>query len=152
MNISRAALTLIASAIFMSGTAQADGEKLADKLSEGIVTLSVEVKGCDTDAKKYCPDLPPNSQKLFLCIMAYEEKLSKTCKVGIAEASLAMKKGVVAIDYSASACESDVDKYCMYMEPGHGNIVRCLKIQESKLSKACMSALKETGLWNVSDK
>ncbi|MFV2056390.1 MAG: cysteine rich repeat-containing protein [Thiohalomonadales bacterium] len=47
-----------------------------------------------------------------------------------------------------SACEADADKHCQYMQAGEGRIIGCLKYNESKISKACISALKETGFWD----
>jgi hypothetical protein len=152
MNIIRTASILILTAIFISGSAQAEGQKLADKLSKGVMTLSVQIKGCDADAKKYCPGLPSNSQKAFMCMMAYEDKLSTTCKLGIAEAAMSMKMGMIAIDYSIRACEADADKHCLKVQPGEGRLVSCLKKNEAKVSKDCVSALKQTGLWNIATK
>jgi hypothetical protein len=39
--------------------------------------ISADIKGCDADAKQYCPELDPNSQKAFMCMMAYEAKYFK---------------------------------------------------------------------------
>jgi hypothetical protein len=138
--------------IFMSNLALAESEKLRDKLSKGTITLTSEVKGCDADAKQYCPGLDPNSQKAFMCMMAYEDKLSQSCKLGILEAAMSIKMGVAAIDYSVRACEADADNYCLDVQPGDGRIVSCLKKNEAKVSKACITALKDTGLWNIDAK
>jgi hypothetical protein len=138
--------------IFMSNLALAESEKLRDKLSKGTITLTSEVKGCDADAKQYCPGLDPNSQKAFMCMMAYEDKLSQSCKLGILEAAMSIKMGVAAIDYSVRACEADADNYCLDVQPGNGRIVSCLKKNQAKVSKACITALKDTGLWNIDAK
>jgi hypothetical protein len=132
--------------------AMAEGEKLREKLSKGTITLTADIKGCDEDAKKLCPGLEANSQKGFMCMMAYEDNLSEKCKLGIAEAAMAIKMGAAAIDYSVRACEADADKYCLDVQPGEGKIVGCLKKNEKKLTKECISALKDTGLWNIGNK
>jgi hypothetical protein len=142
-------LTLLA-AVFVSAQVLAEGKKLAEKLPN--VVLTSEVKGCEADVQKYCPGLDPNSQKAFMCLMAYEEKISDDCKLGILEAAMAIKMGAAALDYSISECEADADKHCLDVEPGEGRMVNCLKNHESDVSKECVTALKETGLWNYKAK
>ena len=152
MNIIRTLSALFLTAMLVSNVAYAEGEKLKDKLSKGTLTITAEVKGCHSDAKQFCPGLPEGSQKSFMCLMAYEDKLSNPCKLGIAEAAMALKMGVAAIDYSVGACEADADKYCLDVQPGEGRIVSCIRKHEAKVSKACITALKETGLWNMGAK
>lgn len=152
MNKTRIVIMLIASTIFMSNIALAEGGKLKDKLSKGTVVLTANLKGCDADAKKLCPGLDSNSQKAFMCMMAYEDKLSEACKLGIMEAAMSIKMGAAAIDYSVQSCEADADKYCLDVKPGDGRLVGCIKKNESKVSKACVTALKETGLWKMGSK
>lgn len=138
--------------LFISNLAIAEGEKLRDKLSKGTITITADIKDCDDDAKKYCPGLDPHSQNAFMCMMAYEQKLSDQCKVGIAEAAMAIQMGAAAIDYSVRACEADADTYCLNVKPGEGRLINCLKKNESKVSEQCVTALKQTGLWDLSGK
>jgi len=149
MNITRMVSTLILSAAFVSGTAMAAGEKLADKLSNSTLIVDIEVRGCNADSAIFCPGLAPNSRKAFMCLMAYEDNLSLACELGIVEAAMTLEMGMMAIDYSIKACEADADKHCLDVQPGEGRIVSCLKQNESKLDSECVSALKETGLWNM---
>ena len=143
---------LVFATFLLSNVVQAEGQKLKEKLSKGTITITAEIKGCDDDAKKYCPGLKAGSQNLFMCMMAYEEKISKECKLGIQEAAIAMKMGAAALEYSAQACEADADKHCLNVQPGNGQIVACLKKNEAKVSEQCITALKETGLWNMGAK
>ena len=110
-----------------------------------MVAVNIEVKSCDADAAILCPGLPLNSQKVFMCLMAYEDNLSVECELGIVETALNIEMGMLAIDYSIKACEADADKYCLDVEAGEGRIVSCLRKNESKLDEKCSSALKETG-------
>jgi len=141
--------TLMLATMFISSTAMAEGEKLADKLSNTAITVDIEIPSCDADANKLCPGLPLNSKKSFMCLMAYEDNLSTDCKLGILEAAISLEAGMLAIEYSIEACEADADKYCLEVEPGEGRIVSCLRKNESKLKKECTTALKETGLWDL---
>ncbi len=72
--------------------------------------------------------------------------------VSVAAIALLMNTGVNAIDYSIKACEADADKHCLNVAAGEGRIVSCLRKNESKLTKECTAALKETGLWNLGAK
>ncbi len=152
MNIIRALSTLIMATIFISSAAMAEGEKLADKLSKTAIAVNIEINSCDADAAIFCPGLPLNSQKSFMCLMAYEDNLSLACQLGIVEAAIALEMGMIALDYSIKACEADADKYCLNAEPGEGRIVSCLRANEARLAKECTAALKETGLWGLGAK
>ena len=143
--------------MLISSTAQAGGEEqegegVVEKLRKGKITLTADVKGCDADIEQYCPGLPRNSQKAFMCMMAYEDSLSEFCKLGIAEAAMSIQMGAAAIDYSVRACEEDADKHCLDVAPGEGRLVNCIKEHEAEVSMECVTALKETGLWNVGAK
>ena len=152
MNIIKTISALILITMFISNAATAEGQKLADKLSNTVIAVNLEVESCNTDATIFCPGLPLNSKKSFMCLSAYEDNLSLTCKIGIVEAAMALEMGMMALDYSINACEADADKHCLNVKPGEGRIVSCLRKNESKLTKECTAALKETGLWNLGAK
>ena len=149
MNLFRTAAIFALATMFISSTAIAEGKKLADKLSESAITVDIKIPGCDADAAILCPGLPLNSQKSFMCLMAYEDNLSVACQLGIVEAAMALEMGMMAIDYSIKACEADADKYCVDVEAGEGRIVSCLRKNEARLNEECTTALKETGLWDL---
>ncbi|MCZ6798187.1 MAG: cysteine rich repeat-containing protein [Gammaproteobacteria bacterium] len=149
MKIIKTASTLILVTMFMTSVAMAASEKLADKLSKSVIMIEVQVNSCNADAAIFCPGLPLNSQKSFMCLMAYEDNLSTACMLGIAEAALTLKMGIMAIDYSIESCEADADKFCLDVEAGEGRIVSCLVKNEAKLGRQCVNALKETGLWEL---
>ena len=138
-------------ALFFSVSSQAGqaGKPLAEKLQEGDIVITSSVRGCDEDIKQHCDGLGDNTDKVFMCLAAYEEHLSTECKQGILEAALSIKMGAAALDYSISACEADADKHCLDVQPGEGRLVGCIKANESKVSKECITALKDTGLWEL---
>jgi hypothetical protein len=123
------------------------GQTLAEKIKQGNITIKASVRGCDEDVKQHCPGLGNNSQRVFMCLGAYEAYLTPQCKQGILEASLSIKTSAAAIDYSISACEADADKHCLEVQPGEGRLLRCLKANQTDVSSQCVTALKETGLW-----
>ena len=148
-NILQSAMLLL-SILSLSTTSYAQetaGQTLAEKMKQGNITINASVKGCGEDVKQHCPGLGNNSQRIFMCLGAYEAHLTPQCKQGILEASLALKTGAAAIEYSISACETDADKHCLEVQPGEGRLLRCLKANQTNVSKQCVTALKETGMW-----
>jgi hypothetical protein len=149
MKITTTISTLMLAAMLVAGATTVTAATLAEKLSSGTIIINIDVKGCKADADKLCPGLSQNSRKVFMCLAAYEDNLSDSCKLGIAEAAMTLEKGMMAIDYSIRACQLDADTYCLDVEPGEGRIVGCLKKNEPLLASQCVTALKETGLWNL---
>lgn len=129
--------------------AEQTGKPLAEKLQEGDIVITASVRGCDEDIKEHCDGLGENTDKVFMCLAAYEDHLSPECKQGILEAALTIKMGAAALDYSIVACEADADAHCLDVQPGEGRILSCIKANESKVTKECVAALKETGLWEL---
>lgn len=142
---------LLLSVLLISLTSHAEesGKPLAEKLKDGKITINSSVKGCDEDIKEHCDGLGNNAQKIFMCLAAYEDQLSLECKTGILEAAMSVRMGAAAIEYSIFACEADADKHCLDVEPGEGRLINCIKANEDEVSKECITALKETGLWEV---
>jgi len=148
--LNRTCIPLILAMLFpISSYAEQTGKPLAEKLQEGDIVIASSVTGCDEDIQQHCDGLGGNTDKIFMCLAAYEEHLSSECKQGILEAALSIKMGAAALDYSISACEADADKHCLDVQPGEGRIVSCIKANESRVSKECVTALKETGLWEL---
>jgi hypothetical protein len=133
----------------ISAHAQEAGKPLAEKLKGGKITINTSVRGCDADIKQHCAGLGKNAQKVFMCLAAYEDQLSQQCKQGISEATQAIKTSAAALDYSLVACEADADKHCLAVEPGQGRMLRCIKANQSEISQQCLTALKDTGLWDL---
>lgn len=152
MTFIKAVSIFFLSMLIISNPALAEGKKLKEKLSKGTFGVTAEVKGCDVDMNVFCPGLDPESNKVIMCMMAYEDKLSKNCRVGLAEAAMSVKMGLTAIEYSVKSCEQDADKYCLNVNPGKGKIIQCLKKNKAKVSQSCVAALKKTGLWNMGAK
>ncbi|MCP4765910.1 MAG: hypothetical protein GY875_06525 [Gammaproteobacteria bacterium] len=148
MNKANIVSTVIVVAMFISGAAVA-GEKLADKLSNSTLIVNIELSGCEADENLLCPGLRHNSRKSFMCLMAYEAHLSNSCALGIVEAAMTLEAGMMAIDHSIKACEADADKFCLEVEAGNGRIVQCLVKNEANLGEQCVTALKETGMWEI---
>jgi hypothetical protein len=151
MKINIIAAILLLTTVFVSSTVVAE-KKLVEKLANSNITVNIELKSCDTDATILCPGLSHDGEKTMMCLMAYEDNLSVACQLGIIEAALIFELGMLDINHSINACEADADKYCLDIKPGAGRIVNCLRDNQSKITKNCTTALKETGLWNLGAK
>lgn len=127
--------------------ADQDGKAPTKSADKGNTVVNTSVRNCEKDISQHCSGLGQNATKVFMCLMAYEEQLTPACRKGVLEAALSIKVGSEAIDYSLRACETDVDGYCRDVMPGEGRVVGCIKANESKVSKACIAALKKTGIW-----
>jgi hypothetical protein len=44
---------------------------------------------------------------------------------------------------------ADADKFRLEVQPGNGRIVQCLVNNEANLAEQCVTALKETGMWEI---
>ena len=138
--------------LIISNLSLAESLTLKEKLSKGTFRVSSEVKGCDVDSKIFCPGLKPGSKKTIMCLMAYEDKVSQNCRDGLAESAISVQRGLKAIDDIVKSCEQDTDKFCPDVNPGKGQIVKCLKKHEANVNKICITTLKETGIWNMDSK
>ena len=131
----------------ISSHAEQDGKTPENALSKDNSVINTSVRACEKDVNQHCSGLGQNATKVFMCLMAYEEQLSPACRKGVMETAMSIKVGSEAIDYSLRACEADVDGYCRDVVPGEGRVVSCIKANESRVSKDCIAALKDTGLW-----
>jgi hypothetical protein len=120
---------------------------LPERSQEDNIVITSSMSGCKADIQKHCDDPGDKTLKVFMCLMANEEDLSPACREGVLEAAMTIKTGSESLDYSISACESDVEAHCRGVAPGDGRIVGCIKANESRVSNACIAALKQTGLW-----
>jgi hypothetical protein len=126
--------------------ALAAGPLAAESQEDGDVIAS-SMQGCKEGIQRHCDALGDQTLKVFMCLMAYEEDLSPTCREGILEVAMKLKTGSESLDYSVNACENDVETHCRGVQPGEGRIVGCIKANESRVSSECIAALKQTGLW-----
>jgi len=98
MKITSTLSKIILAAILVTGATTASAATLKEKLSNGAIIINIEVQGCQDDAAKLCPGLSHNSRKVFMCLSAYEDNLSQSCRLGIAEAAMTLEKGMMAIE------------------------------------------------------
>jgi Cysteine rich repeat len=146
MNMIKTLVAFSFSIIFISNTATAQEQKLADKLLGGSLSLEIEITSCDANAKKFCSGLTINKNNSFLCLMAYEDSLTNECKKDIQKVASIIEQSAMAIEYAMNSCEGDARKHCFNVKPGESRILNCLNKNANMLSNKCSTALTKTGL------
>jgi hypothetical protein len=141
MSVKMKSLSLVL--LFMSVASIASGpeEKVPDNL----------INRCEKDVKRLCTDTGDTTLSLMMCLLAKEDDLSPACREDMLEAAASAIAGPEVLDYSISACEKDVGKYCSDVPPGEGRVLGCIRANESTVSEKCITALKETGLWELGE-
>ncbi|HNA80140.1 MAG TPA: cysteine rich repeat-containing protein [Turneriella sp.] len=101
-----------------------------------VSVTAISAKGeCRTDREKFCANVIKGNHKgMWQCMKEHENELSEPCKNHIAEVrekSREIKK----------SCKADYKKLCKQVKAGEGRIIKCLKQNETQLSKDCKAAL-----------
>lgn len=93
---------------------------------------------CRADVERLCPGITPGGGNYHACLKEHAAELSPACQQQIAE----MKAKMAAWQ---EACQNDVQTLCNDVQPGHGNIIKCLKQHHDQLSQSCQEQLAKRG-------
>ncbi len=107
----------------------------------GVWSLSIRAAeytrgACKGDIEKFCQGILPSG--IIPCLRSHEAQLSDGCK----ENGQAVKQ---KIEDFQKACGGDAQRLCGNIKPGSGNILKCLKQNESSLSPDCKTAMTPQG-------
>lgn len=137
MSVKMKPLSLVLLFVSAASIASGPDEKVPDNL----------LSRCNYDISQHCNDAGESTLSLMMCLLAKEDGLSPACREEMLEAAASAVAGPEVLDYSISACEKDVGKYCSDVPPGEGRVLGCIRANGSTVSEKCITALKETGLW-----
>ncbi|TGK28236.1 hypothetical protein EHQ12_12780 [Leptospira gomenensis] len=70
------------------------------------------------------------------CLLEKESDLSETCKNWLTKKKEEIRK-------HSEACSEDRSKYCAFVIPGGGRILKCLMDHESSLSNSCREMIQK---------
>ncbi len=90
---------------------------------------------CSSDHSKFCAGITKPRSKITQCLLEHNEYLSESCKSGLKTFTESVQTEM------KSYCEDDVAKFCRWVIPGGGRIIKCLFKNEASLSQACSKAL-----------
>jgi hypothetical protein len=85
---------------------------------------------CRQDVEKLCPDAKPGGGALRGCLERHASELSPACQDHL-------KQMTAKVRAWRQACQDDVQEFCAGIQPGGGNLLRCLRQHQDQLSKTC---------------
>ncbi len=129
---------LIGTALLLAGVI---GSAKAEDILEQVKT------GCKSELETYCSKVTPGEGRVLACLYAYGDKLSGKCEFALYDAAAQLDRAVAALNYAATECNTDIEKFCSDIQPGEGRIAKCLTNHREKLSGRCSDAGKQLGFW-----
>jgi Cysteine rich repeat len=127
---------VVAAVLLIGGQAKA-ADSLADSLK----------KACNKELTTFCKGVPAGEGRILACLYAFEDKVSDKCMYALYDASAQLKDAIVALDYAATQCKDDLQKFCANVQPGEGRALACIQKNQKSASQPCKDALQQTGLW-----
>jgi len=85
---------------------------------------------CGEDVQRFCAGVQPGEGRLVQCLSSHTGELSAECGNMIAAAGRGGAK-------LRAACDQDLQRFCVGVQPGGGRLVQCLSSHTSELSAAC---------------
>ena len=122
-------ITILIAASFFSSNAQ------AQPFVDAVRT------NCAKELKTYCSRVTPGQGRLALCLLAYEDKLSRACDNSLFYAAEELGKIMVARAAVVRVCEPDARRLCGGVKAGDGNILSCLRQAQKAVSAGCNQAI-----------
>ena len=85
---------------------------------------------CGEDVQRFCAGVQPGEGRLVQCLSSHTGELSAECGNMIAAAGRGGAK-------LRAACDQDLQRFCVGVQPGGGRLVQCLSSHTSELSAEC---------------
>jgi len=104
-------------------------------------------KACNKELTTFCKGVPPGEGRILACLYAFEDKVSDKCLYALYNAELELKQAIAALEFAATQCKDDLQKFCADVKVGQGRALACMQKNEKNVSDPCKDALKQTGLW-----
>jgi hypothetical protein len=115
-------------------------ERARDRLSAAVQKLQAERA---TDLAKFCSTVTRGEGRVFLCVMAHEDKVSEKCDYALYSASRNLGTALSLIEQAADVCWPDIEKYCSHIPEGGGHIAQCLIDKKKELGHDCQIAIEQ---------
>lgn len=96
----------------------------------GATVYAADARPCAGDISKFCKGIKPGGGRIAKCLAEHGKDLSPACNKRTEEMMMRAKE-------APKACADDIDKFCKDVQPGKGNIARCLGEHRDALSPEC---------------
>ena len=103
-------------------------------------------KACAKEIKTHCAKVTPGEGRVALCLLAFEDKLSRGCDDTLFYAAVELGKLMTARANVVSVCEPDARRLCPGMKVGEGNVLACLNKAQKLVSAGCNQAIVDAKL------
>lgn len=103
--------------------------QLPDRLAQAVQTVEA---GCAEDISNFCGDVTPGAGRISLCVQAYEDQLSRSCRSALQRVATNIQKAVASV---ADPCLNSIRSQC----GDSGNIGQCLQQKAQSLQPSCQA-------------
>lgn len=99
------------------------------------------LEACETERETFCREVTPGEGRLFACMYAYEDKLSKGCSKAIDDFADAMDYLFANANEALAVCAPDIEENCSEIAAGGGRILTCLAEKKAEVGKECQEVV-----------
>ena len=132
---SRLAMICVACMLATWGTSQASAQSnLRDRVSAAIETVE---GACAADISNFCGKVTRGEGRVFSCMQAYDNQLSRRCQFALYRASRNLEGALNRVERVADACWADIEAHCADAE----RIGQCVVEKRTSLSQACQTVV-----------
>jgi hypothetical protein len=91
-----------------------------------VMAAGAFAQPCEEDIAKFCRDVKPGAGRLADCLDQHKMELSDKCKTRFEDVKQEFKG-------KYKTCEDDIIRFCTWIQPGEGRLLKCLKENKSNL-------------------
>jgi hypothetical protein len=102
-------------------------------LAQGNASTPAPQRPCAADVARLCPNAQGRAD-VHACLQQNADQVSAECKARIDQVRQKFQA-------AREACQPDVAKFCVDVQPGGHRIAACLRQHASELSEACQSVI-----------
>ncbi|KZL28577.1 cysteine rich repeat-containing protein [Pseudovibrio sp. Ad37] len=98
-------------------------------------------EACEPEIKSHCKEVTPGEGRIFACMYAYEDKLSKQCSTAIDDFADALDFFFANARQALAICAPDIEAQCSETAVGGGRVLTCLSEKQDKVGAECKEVI-----------
>jgi hypothetical protein len=98
---------------------------------------------CKAELAQYCSTVTPGRARYGGCLLAHNDKLSKSCEAAFEIGLLQLSIILTTVDHVIEQCSADIDEHCDGVVVGGGRIAQCLTKATDKLQPECKASFEQ---------